>query len=123
MKKVILSFVILFATGLISSHAQDTWVQKSDLGCDAPNVPQPSARIGAVGFSIGSKGYLGTGYSISSPYYTKDFWEYDPDSNAWTQKADVGGTDRYWAVGFSIVSKWYVGTGSIGSSPYYPKDF
>ena len=42
----------------------------------------------------------------------KDFWEYDPATNAWTQKADFGGTARYGAVGFSIGSKGYIGTGS-----------
>ena len=44
----------------------------------------------------------------------KDFWEYDPAANAWTQKADFGGTARYCAVGFSIGSKGYIGTGWDG---------
>ena len=43
----------------------------------------------------------------------KDFWEYDPAANTWTQKADFGGTARYGAVGFSIGSKGYIGTGLI----------
>ena len=49
----------------------------------------------AVGFSIGGKGYIGTG-AIWSPtwIYYKDFWEYDPVANTWTQKEDVGGTAR-----------------------------
>ena len=42
---------------------------------------------------------------------TKDFWEYDPVGNTWTQKADFGGTARYAAVGFSIGNKGYIGTG------------
>ena len=41
----------------------------------------------------------------------KDFWEYDPAANTWTQKADFGGTARDGAVGFSIGSKGYIGTG------------
>ena len=41
----------------------------------------------------------------------KDFWEYDPATNTWTQKADFGGTTRSVAVGFSIGSKGYIGTG------------
>jgi hypothetical protein len=44
-----------------------------------------------VGFSIGNKGYLGTGLDHDYPSYKKDFWEYDPVANAWTQKADFGG--------------------------------
>jgi len=91
----------------------DTWTQKADFGW---------ARDGAVGFSIGNKGYIGTGYDDNpSPYYYKDFWEYDPSTNTWTQRADFGGTARSGAVGFSIGSKGYIGTG--GDSSSYCKDF
>ena len=41
----------------------------------------------------------------------KDFWEYDPAANTWTQKADFVGVARISAVGFSIGSKGYIGTG------------
>ena len=51
----------------------------------------------------------------------KDFWEYDPATNAWTQKADFGGTARDGAVGFSIGSKGYIGTGYDGTGS--TKDF
>lgn len=70
-------------------------------------------RYGAVGFSIGAKGYIGTGYGYyTDPYcYRKDFWEYDPSTDSWTQKADFGGTARRYAVGFSIGTKGYIGTG------------
>jgi N-acetylneuraminic acid mutarotase len=93
----------------------------------AKGKPQPSnnlQRFGAVGFSIGSKGYIGTG--VISSYidtifkWTKDFWEYDPTTNAWTQKADFGGTAREFAVGFSIGNIGYVGTGKDGT---WSKDF
>src|SRR6266487_3828476 len=96
-------FAILLAAGLSNTHAQDTWTQKADFG--------GTARDKAVGFSIGSKGCIGTGYDGIAPF-TKDFWEYDPDTNTWTQKADFGGTGgRALAVGFSIGSKGYIGTG------------
>ena len=93
----------------------ETWGQKADLG--------GMARSGVVGFSIGSKGYIGTGILELGYGYTKEFWEYDPAANTWTQKADFGGTARDGAVGFSIGSKGYIGTGMDGSSPYYKKDF
>ncbi len=83
----------------------NTWAQKANFGA--------GVRSSAVGFSIGSKGYVGTG--IDSSGYKKDFWEYDPSTNAWTQKADFGGGARAYAVGFSIGSKGYVGTGAIGN--------
>src|SRR5439155_1183684 len=82
----------------------NVWTQKANFG--------GPARENAVGFSIGSKGYVGTGYNFGGVY--KDFWEYDPISNIWTRRADFGGTARYVAVGFSIGSKGYVGTGNDG---------
>ena len=53
----------------------------------------------------------------------KDFWEYDPALNTWTQKADYGGTGRKNAVGFYIGSKGYIGTGWDGMGDSYDKDF
>src|SRR2546423_8607295 len=100
-------FAILLAAGLSNSHAQDTWTQKADFG--------GTARSGAVGFSIGSKGYIGTGENYIDPYGKNDFWEYDPVVNTWLQKADFGGAARYLAVGFSIGNKGYIGTGAADS--------
>ena len=68
----------------------------------------------AVGFSIGNKGYIGTGEDTNGA--TKDFWEYDPDNDTWTRKADFGGTARSNAVGFSIGNKGYIGTANWGNS-------
>ena len=51
-------------------------------------------------------------------HHYKDFWEYDPTANTWTQKADFGGTARKNAVGFSIGTKGYIGTGCDGSEVY-----
>jgi len=93
----------------------NSWTQKADFG--------GVGRLNATGFSIGSKGYLGTG-NDGSPYYElKDFWEYDPATNIWTQRADVGGAGRAGAVGFSIGNKGYIGTGKIVDYPYAVKDF
>src|SRR5947199_1461502 len=94
-------FAILLSASLTTSRAQDTWTQKADFG--------GIERYGAVGFSIGNKGYIGIGYHLG---VEKDFWEYDPVANAWTQKADFGGTAREQGVGFSIAGKGYIGTGS-----------
>ena len=83
------------------------WTQKADFG--------GIERDSAVGFSIGTKGYIGTGgnYDFGS---LKDFWEYDPSTNTWTQKADFGGAGRWDAVGFSIGTKGHIGTGWNGSN-------
>ena len=77
-------------------------------------------RSEAVGFSIGNKGYVGTGHDVAAVKYN-DFWEYDPALNTWTQKANFGGIPRFDAVGFSIGNKGYIGTGYIATA--YLKDF
>ena len=72
------------------------------------------ARSWAVAFTVAGKGYVGTGYDGANR--KKDFWQYDPATNVWTQKADFGGTARYAAVGLSINGKGYIGTGWDGGS-------
>jgi len=102
MKKSTLPLLLLTLTiCLFTSYifSQGTWTQKAFFG--------GTARQNAVGFSIGTKGYIGTG----RPTLEKDFWEWDQATNVWTQKADFGGTKRSYAVGFSIGTKGYIGTG------------
>ena len=110
MKKITLLFAILFTAGLNSSQAQGPWKKKPDFG--------GIARVSAAGFSIGNKGYMGTGFTCCWNDY-KDFWEYDPVTGAWTQKADFSGAARRGAVGFSVGGKGYIGTGWSGSYPDY----
>jgi N-acetylneuraminic acid mutarotase len=85
-------------------QATDVWTKKADFG--------GISRQGAVGFTIGNKGYIGTGYEYGygNDLY-KDFWEWDQATNVWTRKADFGGNARLDAVGFSIGNKGYIGTG------------
>jgi len=58
-----------------------------------------NGRLAAVGiyFSVGTKGYVGTGWNGTGAYDESDFWEYDASTNTWTQKtgfpADKG-TER-----------------------------
>jgi N-acetylneuraminic acid mutarotase len=95
--------------------ATDTWTQKANMA--------GGSRKAAIGFSIGSKGYIGTGNNSTTGgiNYTQDFWEYDPANNMWTKKADFGGGGRIAAIAFSMNSKGYVGTGI--SSAGVQKDF
>src|SRR6266704_6411576 len=107
-------FTLLLTAGLINSHAQDTWTQKVDFA--------GRGREFVVGFSIGSKGYVGTGQD-NNQNLKNDLWEYDPATDTWTQKANFGGTPRYFAVGLSIGSKGYIGTGVSGGGTVLHKDF
>ncbi len=92
-----------------STIITNEWIQKINFA--------GTARRNAVAFSIGSKGYLGTG---NDGAYRKDFWEYDPTNDSWTQKADFGGVARAEACGFSIDNRGYIGTGYNGT---YFNDF
>ncbi len=69
-------------------------------------------RSDAVGFAIGTNGYLGTGFDGNERL--NDFWEYDISRNTWTQKADLPGIARNGAVGFGTDTKGYIGTGYDG---------
>ncbi|TAL62666.1 MAG: T9SS type A sorting domain-containing protein [Bacteroidetes bacterium] len=100
---------ILFLSALVSIElsgiAQATWTPKASIPATA------TKRVQAAGFSIGLKGYIGTGRDVSNTAL-KDFWQWEQASNVWTQKADFGGGLRSAAVGFSIGNKGYIGTGS-----------
>jgi N-acetylneuraminic acid mutarotase len=105
-------FLILFIPFLNSCQKTDdedlsgNWVRLSDF--------DGLARCDAVGFSVGSKGFIGTGYDGDERL--SDFWEYDISKNSWTQKADFPGVARNGAVGFGTDSKGYIGTGFDGKN-------
>lgn len=74
------------------------WVRRADFGGSGRALP--------VGFSIGDKGYIGTGFN-SRGQPQVDFWEYNPANDSWTQKADFAGGMGS-AIGFSIGNKGYL---------------
>lgn len=81
----------------------DTWTKKT-------NFPG-TGRAFAVGFSIGDKGYIGGGTEPDTTtggiHSKNDFWEYNPATDTWTQKANIqGGCIQ--AVGFSTNTKGYI---------------
>jgi hypothetical protein len=96
-----------------SGSVSDSWTQRLNLAANQRN--------NATGFSIGSKGYLGTGQYSGTTY--NDFWEYNPGNNTWTQKANIGTTTRYFSIAYNIGSKGYVGTGRSFYGPNYYNDF
>ncbi len=101
----------LFFNAVISFGQNDNWQQISS----APTVV--TARSGAVSFSIGTKGYICTGYD-SAGNYKNDLWEFDVLYRSWTKKANFSGNPRTGAVGFSIDGKGYIGTGRDGNTNY-----
>jgi len=112
----------LLSNGISGSFNQDFWEwdQATNVWTKKADFPG-NDRWYAVGFSIGNKGYIGTG-SGQAAY--KDFWEWDQATDEWTQKADFSGTPRLAAVGFSIGNKGYIGTGiNYGTASNFNKDF
>ena len=100
MMNKLLLYSCLLLLSLTKASAQ-CWIQKANVG--------GSLRDYAVGFSIGTKGYIGLGSG-------NDFWGWDGDTasatyNTWSQIANFPGTGIEGAAGFSIGTKGYIVTG------------
>lgn len=108
-------FQILFLCSLpVMSHAEQ-WQKKANFG--------GTGRHRAIGLSVGNKGYIGLGHvngsGIDISY--SDWWQFDPASNSWTQKANYP-TVNHGAVGFATSTKAYVGGGSYLNGEFYCYD-
>lgn len=72
------------------------------------------AYTGSVAFSVGGKGYAGTGHAYwvgpGGGGYGNSFYEYNPITDTWTRQADYF-TPMAYGVGFSSCTKGYIGTG------------
>ena len=86
------------------------WTQKADFG--------GIARHRTTLLTVGNKIYTGLGhYNGAGPNVLfDDWWEYDPSTNSWSQKADYLGGLCYHATGFAMNEIAYVGTGRISPS-------
>ena len=74
-----------------------------------------NARANAISFVVGGKAYVGLGTNYDrqtkSDLY-RDFYEYDPTSDKWTQKGNFTGVTRDQPIYFTIGDKGYFGTGN-----------
>jgi N-acetylneuraminic acid mutarotase len=95
----------------LANQTIENWTEKTAFG--------GAERRQAISFSIGNKGYTGTGVAPDRTNL-RDFWEYDPATDSWTQKADFTGTPRSVAAAFAVGGYGYVGTGYDGDQT---KDF
>lgn len=86
---------------------QDDWDDEASIGGENGDGLE---RGSACAFAIGNKGYVCLGQGQTNPY-SKDLWEYDSQTETWSQKADFGGSARRQAVAFTINELAYVGTG------------
>lgn len=115
MRKIITLFLLVVLYSNAGAQTQYGWIQKSSL-------PAPG-RHRATALSCGNRGYLGLGHvnSVVDVLY-QDWWEYDPGSDTWSQKANYAGGLRYHATGFTIGNYMYVGTGRDPSAALH-QDF
>ena len=93
-------FLLLFPYAVFGQY--NVWTKLNDVGM--------GKRERATGFSIGSLGYLCGGIDTAEVIH-KDLWAYDPQTDAWTQKADLPGTARRDAISFVIDNYAFVGSG------------
>ena len=102
-------FVFFLGTGFSTNFV---WNQKANFG--------GMARHRGSAFAIGNKGYMGLGHiNAVNNILFDDFWEYEPSSNTWTQKANFGGGLRYHTSSFTIGNKAYVGMGRDPFNVFY----
>jgi N-acetylneuraminic acid mutarotase len=100
--------------GYNGSYLNDLW--EYDPGTDAwtPKADLPGVgRESGFSFVANGKGYVGGGRIVffGPPFFTNDFWEFDPIGNTWERKADFPPSSRWASAGISIGDRGYVGGG------------
>lgn len=110
MKKITLLVSMLFIY-LFSSAQPDYWTSKTSL------TGHP--RMAGAAFSIGNKGFVGMGTDFNATQsQLKDFWEYDPATDSYSQIADYPGGGVNGAGTFTLGSLGYVSCGA-GNGNFY----
>jgi N-acetylneuraminic acid mutarotase len=116
--KLIIYISFLF-TLLFGYDASAAWIKRADFGSHG--------RHRGTALSIGTKGYMGLGhYNGAGPnIILSDWWEYDPSTNAWTQKADYignNGNGNYGVLALGIGNYGYITGGTTSGSQVYRYD-
>ena len=73
----------------------------------------------ATSFAALDKGYVACG-KIGSNAYINEVWEYNPETDEWTERTPFPGGDRYQLISFVVEDKAYVGMGT--DQDVYRKD-
>lgn len=73
-------------------------------------------RTQACGFGVNGKGYVTTGISYWTYDNLQDCWEYDANTNLWTQAADFPGIARRYMRAFTIGKSAFAGSGTSGTN-------
>jgi len=116
--KTLLLLIFLFGT-IIISNAAGQWDKKADYGS--------FGRHRAVAVAIGNKVYAGTGHlnGDGSDEWYSEWWEFDPASNSWAQKADYignNGNGDQDLTAIAIDGIGYIGLGQWGNAEHFKYD-
>ena len=103
MKRLLTLFLVLFVSNQLLA---DEWFQRADI--------TNFGRHRCAGFAIGNKAYAGIGHmngtGVNIVY--QDWWEFDPASNSWTQKANYPSAKlwcgSFWNINTWIHWRWYL---------------
>ena len=109
----IMRLLILVCLLLLQVQLQaQFWIQKASVG--------GVGRHRATGCATTHRGYIGLGHinGTGQDISFKDWWEYDPASDTWTQKADYP-VSTHGAVSFVVDNCPVVGGGSALSTQFY----
>ncbi|MCR9174363.1 MAG: T9SS type A sorting domain-containing protein [bacterium] len=95
------------------------WSQKADFGS--------FGRHRGVAIGLGNRVYAGTGHlnGDGSDEWFSEWWEYDPGTNSWAQKADYIGNNSNGdqdLVAIAINGKAYVGMGQFSNATHFCYD-
>jgi N-acetylneuraminic acid mutarotase len=117
--KTLLLLLFTLLGSISDSNAASQWTQKASFG--------NFGRHRAVAVGIGTKVYAGTGHTNGdgSDEWYAEWWEFDPASNCWTQKADYignngNGDQDLTAIGINGIG--YVGLGQFGDDEHFKYD-
>ena len=77
-------FLLPFFHPFISAQEAIPWSKKNSFPAGAMEK--------ATAFSLGEKGYAGSGFAFAS--FKKDFWQYDPKKDKWEQIQDLPADPR-----------------------------
>ena len=113
------TLLLIAVISCVNLSFADQWVQRSDFG--------GVGRHRTTAINIGNHIYMGLGHfnGTGIEVYFHDWWEYDPATNAWAQKADYignNGNGELGAHGIGLELVGYVGLGEFEKTKLYKYD-
>lgn len=113
--RLIVVLMLLTHGILFSQSFTGLWEKKASLG--------GTGRHRGVGGSAWNRGYMGLGHvnGAGADISYNDWWEYNPATDSWTQKANYP-VPNHGAVAFDVDNRIYVGGGSALSNQFYAYD-